>query len=96
MDLKDVKHIANLSKLELSDEELNGMKQHFEKILKYFHELQKLDLKDVEPCYHIREQSTPLRDDVVEKWDGLEDFLKGVPKREGTFVKVPQIVSEEG
>lgn len=55
LDIKTVKHIANLSKLDLSDSELELMQKQLTNIIGFIEKIQKLDLKDVKPTSHTLE-----------------------------------------
>lgn len=58
-----ITHIANLSKLELSPEEMIRAKADMEQMLTYFGQLQKMDTADTEPMHHVCPQVNVFRED---------------------------------
>jgi len=83
----DVKHIAQLSRISLTDEELKKFTPQMETILESVDVLKEVDTKDIEPMKgHI--DLKELRDDIPE--DGLtqEEVLKNAKYKEKGCVKV--------
>jgi len=72
-----VRHIAKLARLRLSDEEVAKFAPELTSILGYIEMLQKVDTTKVEATAQVTGQQNSLRDDVV--WDGLasRDALLG-------------------
>ena len=56
--LEQVKHIANLARLELTDEELSRYKGQLSAILDYFQQLEMLDTENVPPTANIADLQT--------------------------------------
>ncbi|HEY2931140.1 MAG TPA: Asp-tRNA(Asn)/Glu-tRNA(Gln) amidotransferase subunit GatC [Acidobacteriota bacterium] len=50
--IEEVKHIADLSNLEFSQQELEGFILQFSKILDYIEQLRQVDTEGIEPTYH--------------------------------------------
>jgi len=87
-----VLHVAELSRLEFKDEELDRFTMQLENILGYIGQLNELDTRDVKPTYHVLELSTPLRKDVVSPWLSLEEAMENAPLREDEFFAVPKVI----
>ena len=83
----DVKHVAELSRITLTNEELDKFTPQMETILESVTVLKDVDTKDVQP---MKDRITfkDLRDD--EPKDGLtqEEVIKNAPHSENGFVKV--------
>lgn len=92
---QEVRKVALLARLEVDEEEISSLKQHFDSILEHFNMLNELDLDDIDP-FVMQDARALLRDDKVETWQNREDALKEAPHREGDFFRVPRIVGEEG
>lgn len=92
---QEVRKVALLARLEVDEEEVRSLALHFDSILEHFSKLNELDLANIDP-FVMDETRTPLREDMVEKWEFREDALKEAPHRDGDFFRVPRIVSEEG
>jgi len=92
----DVRRVALLARLEVTDEEARSLAEHFGKILEHFHRLQELELElsEVDP-FSLEGPGTPWRSDEAKPWDGRDEILSEAPRREGDFFVVPRIVEEE-
>lgn len=88
----EVKHIADLSKLELSDSELSSMRGHLQKMLGYFETLDSVDVSDVPPTAHILSAVNVLRDDVVAPSMENSELLKNAPEADDGAYIVPRVV----
>lgn len=83
----DVKHIAELSRIALTDEELEEFTPQMETILESASVLQEVDTNNVNPMKkHI--QFSDLRDDEPTVSLTQEDALKNAPNKEKGCVKV--------
>ncbi len=99
IDANLVRHIGKLSRIELTDAEVDALGCQMADILEYFDKLQELDTQNVEPMAHAVELSNVLADDTPrddEDHDGLtvEQALANAPAREGDFFKVPKVLGE--
>ncbi len=56
--------------------------------------MNELNTSNVEPTSHVLDESTPLRDDIVEDWLSKDEVLKNAPKEENGFFVVPKIIDE--
>jgi aspartyl-tRNA(Asn)/glutamyl-tRNA(Gln) amidotransferase subunit C len=89
---RDVKHIAQLSRLALSDEEIKVFESQLNTILEYVEQLNSLDTSNVEPTSHVVPLSNVMRDDIVTPSLPLEDVLKNAPDATDKFFRVPKII----
>jgi len=92
LDRDQVRQIAALARLHLTDEEQEAFTSQLDNILQYFARLSALDTDDVEPTAHVAATETPFRDDVVENRPAPDDLLANAPARDGNFFKVPKII----
>jgi aspartyl-tRNA(Asn)/glutamyl-tRNA(Gln) amidotransferase subunit C len=89
IDRDQVLHVARLSRLALSDEELERMPAELSKILEHVEKMDELDLEGVEPTAHVVELQNVLRDDEPRPCLPRERALAGAPDvAEGGF-RVP-------
>ena len=86
-----VRHVANLSKIELSDEEVESFKMDFEKIIEFFNQLDEIDA-DVEPTYHVLPIKNVFREDEPKKGLERERALMNARHREEGYFKGPRVV----
>lgn len=85
----DIKHLANLSRIHVSDEDAKQYAEQFSSILSYVSEIQSVDVPEV---HDISNVSNVFRDDVSEESHFTKTFLNEVPDVEGGYVKVKQIL----
>ncbi|AGL61787.1 putative Aspartyl/glutamyl-tRNA(Asn/Gln) amidotransferase subunit C [Candidatus Saccharimonas aalborgensis] len=89
----DVRHLAQLSNLQLSDDELAALQVDLENILNYVHQLSELDTSNVEPTYQVSGLENVWRDDVVRQGAAdREALLALAPEQADHSVKVPQVL----
>ena len=90
----DVKKIASLAHLGLSDGELKKLPAELGSILDYVQQLQKLPLDGVEPTSHVHGSKNIFREDQVELSMPTEEGLQNAPDTSGRFIRVPIIIEQ--
>ncbi|MBI2447129.1 MAG: Asp-tRNA(Asn)/Glu-tRNA(Gln) amidotransferase subunit GatC [Candidatus Omnitrophica bacterium] len=90
--VKDVQYVANLARLELTDEELGNLTKQLDGILTYMNKLNELDTEGIEPLSHVLPLKNVYREDKVTSSLPVEEALKNAPGREGGFFKVPKVI----
>jgi len=89
---KEIKHIANLSRLTVPDNEMEKFIEQFNQILNYADILQKIDTKGIEPTPYVLPISNVLREDVVKEGVSHEEALKNAPEVHNGGFKVPRVI----
>ena len=89
---EEVREIAILSRLRLTDKEVAALTQDLDSILGYVAELSTLDTASVEPMTHAVPFDCPLRADEVQPSLPLDEALANAPRREASFFQVPRMV----
>jgi len=84
-----VKHIAQLARIELTEDEIDKMSKDMEVVLSYMDKLNELDTHDVEPAEHIVRVKNVLRDDNTEVSLCRDKLLSNAPSEEKGYFKVP-------
>jgi len=90
--VKDVEHVANLARLELSEQEKEQFTEQLNAILKYAEKLGELDTDHVEPTSHVLPVMNVMRDDRVHESVTQETALKNAPDEEDGQFKVPAVL----
>jgi len=90
----DVRHVAHLSRLEFSDEEIRRFTHDLNNILTHVDKLNELDTADVAPTSHSLKMENVFREDEVRPSLSNDQALANAPEREGPFFKVPQIIQD--
>jgi aspartyl-tRNA(Asn)/glutamyl-tRNA(Gln) amidotransferase subunit C len=93
--LEEVRHVARLSRLSLSDEQLHKFAAQLEPILQYIAKIAQADISGVEPMAHAVHLSNILREDIVGPALPLEKVLQNAPETDGPFFKVPKILADD-
>lgn len=90
--VKDVKHIANLSRLTVSEQEIEKFTEQFNQILDYADILQKVDTTGIEPTPYVLPLSNVLREDAAVEGVSHEEALKNAPEVHNGGFKVPRVL----
>ncbi len=90
---EEVKHVAKLSRLELSEGEVERMTQQLDTILSYVAKLDEVDTKGVEPTTHTQQVVNAFRDDVVVTSLERDDALANAPEDNQESFVVPKVIS---
>lgn len=90
---KDVHYVANLARLQLTEEEAESLKGDMNKILGYIDTLNELDTSNVEPLEHVMEiTASTFRKDVAKEPLSHEDALKNAPDADSDYFRVPRVI----
>ena len=92
--IKDVEHVAALTRLNLSNEEKERYTRQFNVILEHIDRLQGLDLENIEPTTYVQPIKNIFREDVKIKSnsDVLHEVMKEAPDWENGLFKVPPVI----
>ena len=89
----DVHYLAQLSHLQLSDDEVAALQIDLQNILGYVEQLSELDTSGVEPTYQVTDLQNVWRDDVVDTYGlGKDELLALAPSSEADQIKVPKVL----
>lgn len=92
----DVKHIAKLANLTLTDEEIPKFEKQLSDILTYIETLNKLDTSKVEPTYQVTGLTNVMRnDDNPEESFTQEEAVKPAHNKHKGYFVVEQILEEK-
>jgi aspartyl-tRNA(Asn)/glutamyl-tRNA(Gln) amidotransferase subunit C len=89
---KDVEHVANLARLELSDAEKEQFEDQLNAILKYAEKLNELNTDGIEPTSHVLPLANVMREDKVKASLPIEKVLLNAPEEEDGHFKVPPVL----
>ncbi len=91
---KEIQHIADLARLELTEAELKKYGSQLSDILSYIDQLKEVDTTDVEPTAQITGLENALRQDEKEDWDKreIEEALKQTPELKNRQIKVKRVL----
>ncbi|MDF5724448.1 MAG: Asp-tRNA(Asn)/Glu-tRNA(Gln) amidotransferase subunit GatC [Rhizonema sp. PD37] len=95
IDREQVRKVANLARLELTQEEEERFTSQLGNIIDYFQQLNELDVSDVVPTTRAIDVSNVTRTDELQPYAEREAILQGAPEQEGEFFKVPKILNAD-
>lgn len=93
---KDIKHVAKLSKLNLSSFEVRKFKNQLSDIVNFINELSNVDTEGVEPTSQTTGLVNNLRDDQTELGLTQEEAFFSTENNYSGFFKVKALLSERG
>ncbi len=88
---EEVKHVAKLARLELTEEEVNKYSQQLGSILEYVEQMNEIDTTGIEPMPHAIPVYNVMREDVVKYEQTKEEMMANAPFEEDGFFRVPKI-----
>ena len=91
----EVAHLARLSRLALTDAELDEFAGQIDGIINHVQDVQEVAAADVEPMSHPSSLSGVMREDVVKPTLTADQALDQAPSVEDGRFEVPQILGEE-
>ena len=89
---EQVRHIANLARIAMSDEELERLVPELNNILGWVEQLGEVDTEGVEPLATVVDQKLRLRADKVSDGDCRDQVLANAPVAEHGFFAVPKVI----
>ena len=94
IDHEQVRHIAALARISLTDDEVDSFARQLSDILDQFEILQSLDTTGVSPTAHVAGLDNVLRDDEPADSLPADDTLRNAPRRRGDFFQVRAVLDE--
>jgi aspartyl-tRNA(Asn)/glutamyl-tRNA(Gln) amidotransferase subunit C len=88
----EVRYIARLARLALSDEEVERMREQLSGILEHFKVLNDVDTAGVPPTAQSLDRANVERDDEPDASTPRDEILANAPRREGDFLRVRAVL----
>ena len=92
LDRSDVKNIAGLARLAVSDENLDKYSSELSNILDLVEQMNAVDTDDVQPLAHPTDAVQRLRADKVTEENNREKYMANAPAQEEGLFLVPKVV----
>ncbi|MBX7144260.1 MAG: Asp-tRNA(Asn)/Glu-tRNA(Gln) amidotransferase subunit GatC [Oligoflexia bacterium] len=93
---EDVKKLALLARLNLSEPEAQRLHKDLNSILGYMERLQKVDVSKVDPMSHVHGATNVFREDELKPSLPVEAALELAPDHSGRFIRVPIVIDQGG
>ena len=88
----DVQKIARLSRLHLSDQELEAVEKQLNNVFQMIEKMQAIPTDGVEPMRHPHEVALRLREDKVSERDEREHYQQAAPLVQEGLYLVPKVI----
>lgn len=89
---ENVKYVANLARLKITDEQQEKFINEMESIINFADMLAEVNTDDVEPTFHAIELQNVLREDVVTSKYNRDKLLQNAPSQYNGCFEVPKVV----
>ncbi len=89
---KDVHYIANLARLQVTDEEAQSYAKDMSNILEYMELLNEVNTDNVAPLEHVIDLESRFRKDEAKEPLSHEDALKNAPDADSDYFRVPKVI----
>lgn len=88
----DVRAIADLARLELSNEEVQQYQKQLSDILGYFQKLEELDTSHIDPTSSVLPLTNVMREDKATEALAVEDVVANAPDSDGEQFRVSAVL----
>ena len=92
VDTQQVRHIAKLARIAMSDAEVEAMVPELNNILGWVEQLGEVNTDGVEPLTAVIDQQLRLRPDAVTDGDCRDAVLANAPEGQHGFFAVPKVI----
>jgi aspartyl-tRNA(Asn)/glutamyl-tRNA(Gln) amidotransferase subunit C len=94
INLEMIDKVAHLARLEVQDNEKQGLLDDMNKILAFMDKLNEVDTTGVDPLVYMSDEVNVFREDRVIQEISKEDALKNAPKQDGNFFRVAKVINK--
>lgn len=91
-DKESVEYVADLARIEITEEEKSFLNSQLFKIIDYIDKLREVDTDGVELMRGLHIQRNVFREDKVKPSSSKTNILKNSPLREGDYFKIPRVI----
>ena len=88
----DVRYVAQLARLDLSDAEIAKFQSQLGQVLAHVEKLRLVDVTGVEPTAHANQVVNAFRADEARDWFTSKDALSNAPRSANGLFVVPKVI----
>ncbi len=92
--IEEVRHVADLAKLRLSEDDIAKFQKQLTDIVEFVGRLQEVDTNNIEPTSQVTGLENVLREDEVKPSLSQEKVLKNAPRTHNGYFVVDAIFEE--
>ena len=89
---EQVRYVAHLARLGVTDEEVEQFADQLSAILEHFATIQQIDTEEIPPTAHVVTLQDVMRDDVVTPPFSREMMLANAPREEDGYIRVKAVL----
>lgn len=96
---EEVKKVARLARLDITEKELAEFQKELSAILDYFELLKEVNVNNIQPTFHptelfFRKKSEIMRKDKKEpeKKETIDELINSAPEKKGRYIKVKAVL----
>ena len=90
--IEEIKKIAKLARIKISEEEGLFYAQELSKIFSVIDQLAEVDTSGVEPMNSVSNITLRQRPDVISNEQAVDDVLRNAPAKELNYFAVPKVI----
>lgn len=94
IDLNTIEKVAHLARLEVNEEDKQGLLDDMNNILSFMDKLNEVDTEGVEPLVYMTEEVNVLRKDVVKQVLSRTEALENAPNQDGKFFRIAKVINK--
>jgi aspartyl-tRNA(Asn)/glutamyl-tRNA(Gln) amidotransferase subunit C len=95
IDLDTIEKVAHLARLEVKEEDKQGLLDDMNNILNFMDKLNEVDTQNVAPLVYMNEEVNVLRDDEVIPTISRKEGLRNSPSHDGKFFRVAKVINKQ-
>ncbi len=95
IDLETIEKVAHLARLEVKDEDKQGLLDDMNNILTFMDKLNEVNTDNVEPLIYMNDEVNVLREDEIKQVISREEALQNAPKQDGKFFRVAKVINKQ-
>ncbi len=92
IDKKTVEYVADLARIEITEEEKENLKEQLGKILDYINKLKELDVENIPPTRGVFFKENVFREDIPKRSQFSQDILRNAPELKENQFKTPKVI----
>ena len=92
--IEEVRHLALLTRINMSEEEIEQMRDQMSDILSSIEILSEVETDGVEPTGHSVDVHSVMREDISSDSIKLDEALANAPRQENGFIRVRAVLEE--
>ena len=91
--IEEVRYIASLARLNISEEEESALADQMNAILEYMEKLNELDTSTIPPLSHVLDVQNVYRADAAVQRISHDEAMKNAPDADSDYFRVPKVIS---